>query len=488
MTAQEPLAEAATVLDTRLYDLESGKAPVKPLRICLLGYRSHPHVGGQGIYIKYLSKALVDLGHQVDVISGPPYPELDPRVKLIQMPSLDLFAAENHVTALRWRHLKSFSDTFEWFSMLTGGFAEPYTFGRRVAKYLKRHGHQYDLVHDNQCLAYGLLAIQKRGLPVVATVHHPITRDFQLALAAAPNWKHRLLVRRWHSFLGMQGKVVRGLKHVVTVSTQSQRDIAEAFNRPTETIPIMYNGIDTDTFKPQPDVARESQLLITTSSADQPLKGLRFLLEALAQLRDSHPSLKLRVIGKLKVGGETEKLLQQLKLSNAVEFVSGISTEELVQHYNRATIAVSPSLYEGFGLPAGEAMACETPVITSDGGALPEVVGDAGRVVPAGNSSALVSAIDELLQNPAQRQALGQAARQRILAQFSWQVKAQRLSHFYHKVVLEGAALDTPSLPLKAESDVPFAAGKEPSAIGKEPSATGKQPSGIGKEVSTAAC
>jgi len=443
MTAQESIAEAATALDTNLSDLEAGGSAVKPLRICLVGYRSHPHVGGQGIYIKYLSKALVELGHQVDVISGPPYPELAPRVRLIKMPSLDLFAADNHVTALRWRHLKSFSDTFEWFSMLTGGFAEPYTFGRRVAKYLKRHGHRYDLVHDNQCLAYGLLAIQQRGLPVVATVHHPITRDFQLALAAAPNWRHRLLVRRWHSFLGMQGKVVRALKHVVTVSAQSQQDIAEAFNRPAETIPIMYNGIDTDTFKPLPEVTREPHLLITTSSADQPLKGLRFLLEAMARLKDSYPALKLRVIGKLKEGGETEKLLRHLKLSNAVEFLSGISTEELVQHYNRATIAVSPSLYEGFGLPAGEAMACKTPVITSDGGALPEVVGSAGRVVPAGNSQALASAIGELLQNPAQRQALGQAARQRILSQFSWRVKALRLSHFYHQVVLNGPTVDS---------------------------------------------
>ncbi len=439
MTAQEPHLQATNAIAANAYEFQN----LKPLRICLLGYRSHPHVGGQGIYINYLSKALVELGHEVDVISGPPYPELDPRVKLIRMPSLDLFAAADHVTALRWHHLKSFSDTFEWFSMLTGGFAEPYTFGRRVAKYLKQHNHRYDLVHDNQCLAYGLLAIEKNGLPVVATVHHPITRDYQLALDAAPNWKYRLLVRRWHSFLRMQGKVVRRLKHVVTVSEQSRQDIAEAFSRPVEKIPIMYNGIDTQVFRPLPNVEREMRLIITTASADQPLKGLRYLLEAVAQLRVEYPDLKLLVIGKLKHGGATEKQLQQLELAESVEFVSGISTEELVRHYNRATLAVSPSLYEGFGLPAGEAMACETPVISSDGGALPEVVGEAGLVVKAGDSAALRNAIKTLLRDPARRLRLGKAARARILTNFSWQVKARRLTHYYHHSVLNNSVLNT---------------------------------------------
>lgn len=423
-----------------MMDLESkhGSVPgtLTPLRICLLGYRSHPHVGGQGIYIKYLSKALVDLGHNVDVVSGPPYPELDPRVKLIKMPSLDLFECNSHVTALRWHHLKSFSDTFEWLSMLTGGFSEPYTFGRRVAKFLRREGHNYDLVHDNQSLAYGLLDIQKSGLPVVATLHHPITRDYQLALNAAPNWWQNLLVRRWHSFLRMQGKVVRKLNHVVTVSAQSQQDIADAFKRPARRTPIMYNGIDTEVFKPLIGTKRQSNLLITTSSADQPLKGLRFLLEAMAQLRVTYPRLRLQVIGKLKTGGDTEKLLHHLNLAHAVEFTSGITTPELVEHYNRATLAVTPSLYEGFGLPAGEAMACETPVITSDGGALPEVVGDAGLVVPAGDSDSLANAIGQLLKDSHRRKQFGKLGRERILKQFSWQVKAHRLTYYYHTKVL----------------------------------------------------
>jgi glycosyltransferase involved in cell wall biosynthesis len=408
--------------------------------ICLLGYRSHPHVGGQGIYLHYLSKALADLGHKVDVISGPPYPELDPRVKLIKLPSLDLFAEKDHVTAIRPRHLKSFSDTFEWFSMLTGGFSEPYTFGRRVVKYLKNHEHNYDIVHDNQCLAYGLLSLQKSGLPTVATVHHPITRDRKLALDAAPNWKYRLLIKRWHSFLGMQSKVVRKLNHIITVSEQSRQDISSAFKRPVNDIDLMYNGIDTEIFRPLANIEKQQQLLITTASADQPLKGLRYLLEAIALLKPSYPDLKLIVIGKLHAGGETEKRLQNLQLMNSVEFISGISTECLVEHYNRASIAVSPSLYEGFGLPAGEAMACETPVISSDGGALPEVVGDAGLVVPAANDVALADAIKDLLDHPEKRNDLARLGRQRIVKSFSWAVKAQRLSHYYNTILEKHSA------------------------------------------------
>lgn len=405
------------------------------LRICLLGYRSAPFVGGQGIYIKYLSKALVEAGHTVDVISGPPYPDLDPRVTLIKMPSLDLFSTPNHVTALRPRHLKSFSDTFEWWSMLTGGFAEPYTFSRRVAKYLKIHGHRYDLVHDNQCLGWGLLSIQKRGLPVVATVHHPITRDRQLALDAAAGWKDRILVKRWHSFLRMQKRVVQKLDHIVTVSERSRHDIADAFDIESEGIGLIYNGIDTETFRPRPDVKKEALQLITTASADQPLKGLRYLLEAMAKLGSRHPQLKLLVIGKLREDGSTAKQLKELNLGDRVRFESGISTEELVQHYNASTIAISPSLYEGFGLPAGEAMACGTPVISSDGGALPEIVGAAGITVPAANAEALANAIDELLNDKEKQATMGVACRERIEQSFSWKVAADQFIQYYQQML-----------------------------------------------------
>lgn len=404
----------------------------KPLRIAILGYRSHPFGGGQGIYIKYLSKALVEAGHQVDVISGEPYPHLDERVKLIKLPGLNLY--ENGLLSLRLKHLRSYANVAEWFSKLTGGFAEPYAFGRRADAYLKEHGRRYDLIHDNQCLAYGMLEIQKRQ-PLVTTLHHPITSDLQLALNACTNPWQRLLVRRWHSFLHMQGKVVRRLRHIITVSQRSKIDIADAFGIQSQTIHLIYNGIDTQEFSPRQGIARNPWRLMATASADQPLKGLRYLIEAYAKLLPSYPQLELLVVGKPREGGPTEQLIKCLGLQGKIQFVSGISTEQLVDYYAEASIAVVPSLYEGFGLPAGEAMACEVPVVAAKGGALPEVVGDAGIQVPTADSDAIAAAVKDLLENPAKREQLAQAGRERIVQQFSWQVAAKTLSQYYLQVL-----------------------------------------------------
>ena len=409
----------------------------RPLNICLLGYRSHPHCGGQGIYLHYLSKALVEAGHSVDVISGQPYPELDPRVRLIKMPGLNLYEHPHPIRALKLKHLLSWADFYEWFGKLTGGFAEPYAFGRRVARYLREAGKHYDVVHDNQSLCYGLLDIEKQGLPVVATIHHPITRDRQLAIDAAPDWFYRLLVRRWHSFLGMQIKVSRRLKHIVTVSSQSLRDIVDQFGVAPARLKLIYNGIDTEIFAPQPQIEPDPFQIMTTASADQPLKGLRFLLQALALLREQYPDLKLLVVGRLQSGGATEKLLEELDLASSVRFVSGISNREMVEHYAASGMVVCPSLYEGFGLPAGEAMACGVPVISSDGGALPEVVGDAGIVVPAGDGGALARAIERVLSDDTLRETLGAAGRRRIEDQFSWRVAAGHLVSYYREIMGE---------------------------------------------------
>ncbi|GAB5412513.1 MAG: glycosyltransferase family 4 protein [Congregibacter sp.] len=403
------------------------------LHIALLGYRSQPHGGGQGIYLHYLSKALVDAGHRVDVISGPPYPNLDPRVALIRIPSLDLFV--NGLGSLRPRHLLSLTDMIEWLSKLTGGFAEPYTFGRRVRKYLRSHGRHYDLIHDNQSLSYGVLRLQNDGFRLVTTVHHPITHDLRIALRAARSGWERLLIRRWHSFLRMQARVVRQLKHVITVSECSRRDIAEDFALAVSSIDLIYNGIDTEVFHPVSGVQRLPRRLMATASADAPLKGLRYLLKAYKSLLESYPDLELLVVGKPQPGGKTEQLLDRLDIRSRVRFVSGISTEEMVRYYAEATIAVVPSVYEGFGLPAGEAMACGVPVVSTNGGALAEIVGDAGLLVPVTDAGALASAISELLEDRQRRDALGQAGRERIVETFSWQVCAQQMVSYYRGVI-----------------------------------------------------
>ncbi len=403
------------------------------LHIALLGYRSQPFGGGQGIYLHYLSKALVEAGHKVDVISGPPYPELDPRVRLIHIPSLDLFV--HGLGSLRPRHLLSFTDMLEWTSKLTGGFAEPYTFGRRVRKYLHRHGRHYDLIHDNQSLSYGVMKLQDEGFALVTTVHHPITHDLRIALRAARTWYERLLVRRWHSFLHMQRKVIGRLRHVITVSQHSRVDIAADFGLPETRVDLVYNGIDTAVFRPHEDIERRPRRRMATASADAPLKGLRYLLKAYARLLETYPDLELLVVGKPQRGGKTEQLLDRLRIRERVRFVSGISTGEMVRYYAEATIAVVPSIYEGFGLPAGEAMACGVPVVSTDGGALAEIVGDAGVIVPTADSDALADAVATLLEDPVERERLGTAGRERILDTFSWTVCAEQMLDYYRRVI-----------------------------------------------------
>ncbi|MCX2979905.1 glycosyltransferase family 1 protein [Halieaceae bacterium IMCC14734] len=432
MQAEQPLVTALDGTRSEVHPLDE-QMPIRPLRIALLGYRSAPFGGGQGVYINYLSKALVEAGHSVDVISGPPYPHLDPRVRLIQLPSLDLFA--NGLLSLRWHHLRSLTNIIEWLSKLTGGFSEPYTFGRRAVKYFRVHGSEYDIVHDNQSLSWGMLKIQASDLPLVTTIHHPITSDLRIALKAANTWWQRVLIRRWHSFLYMQKRVVQRLHHIVTVSEQSRQDIAQDFGIQPAGISLVYNGIDTEVFRPMSDVQRLPNRLMTIASADQPLKGLRYLLLAYARLLKHYPELELLVVGKPRAGGDTENLLKKLGLIDKVRFVSGISTPDLVRFYAEATVAICPSIYEGFGLPAGEAMACGVPTVSTDGGALPEVVGDAGVLVPVRDSHALADAIAALLDDDTGRERLGLLGRQRILDKFCWHVNARRLTHYYYQVL-----------------------------------------------------
>jgi len=421
--------------DQRVTAIDSGRK--RRLKICLLGYRSNPNSGGQGIYIKFLSKALVEAGHQVDVISGEPYPDLDERVRLIKLPGLNLFESPNHVTALRPRHLLSYTDFFEWFSMLTGGFAEPYTFGRRLVAYFKRHQPDYDIVHDNQSLCYGTLTLQQMGIPLVTTIHHPITSDLRIALAATDSWKLRLLIKRWHSFLRMQKKVTRQLSHIVTVSKASRDDIARDFEVPADAINIVANGIDTEVFKPLDSIEREPCTVMVTASADVPLKGLDYLLKAIAEIRDDYPQLKLIVLGKLKQDGETARLIERLGIRDLMTFYSGLSSDEVAALYARATCAVIPSIYEGFGLPAGEAMACSVPVISTTGGALPEVVGDAGLMVPPADHQSIAAAIRRYLDDPDLRETNGRKGFDRIQQYFSWEVAASEMAELYHDIIVE---------------------------------------------------
>lgn len=405
----------------------------KPLRICLLSYRSNPHCGGQGGYIRNLSRALIRLGHRVDVLSGQPYPELADGVRLVKIPSLDLYNAENPFRVPKVRELGDWINLNEWIGTSTMGFPEPHTFGLRAWKYLKHRMDRYDIIHDNQSLSYGLWAIQRRK-PTVATIHHPITVDRDIAVASEPDFWKKLKHLRWYSFLGMQKRVSRTLPHIITVSGCAKDDICREFDLPADRFSIIPNGINTDLFYPVSGIKREKNRLIVTNSADTPLKGLHYLLQAVYTIRQTR-DIRLVVVGKPKKNSIVSRMIRSLGIADSITFTGRISYEEFVRQYARATMAVVPSVYEGFGLPAGEAMACGVPVISTTGGALPEVVGDAGILVPPADPDALQHAILRLMDDPDLAASYGKAGYERVQRHLTWEAAAQSTVDAYRKVI-----------------------------------------------------
>lgn len=415
--------------------LEAAKGD-RPLRILLPSYRSNPTTGGQGVYMRHIAKALADMGHQIDIISGPPYPEVDPRVKLIKLPSLDLYANPHPIKALRPWMFATPIDAFEWWSHNTGGFSEPYTFCERMARYVRGTVDDYDICHDNQTLGWGLLKLRDMGLPIVGTIHHPITMDRRIDIQHARTLSLKLLKRRWYTFLDMQIKVARQLDPLIVVSESTRRDVVREFGVKKERTRLVLHGIDHIQFRPIPTIKRRDDLIVACASADVPLKGLIYLIRAYAELLKTRPNLKLKVIGRLREGNTTDEL-RQYGIMDKVEFVGGITDEQITEIYAEATIAVSPSVYEGFGFPCGEAMSCGTPVIATTGGSLPEVVGDAGLIVPHSNPPALAKAIGTMLDDKDLRDRLGHAGRERILAQFKWERAAREVTEIYRQTILD---------------------------------------------------
>ncbi|HDP25874.1 MAG TPA: glycosyltransferase family 1 protein [Deltaproteobacteria bacterium] len=405
-----------------------------PLSICLFTYRGKPTSGGQGVYIRRLSTALRDLGHRVEVVSGPPYPTLDDGIALHKLPSLDLYNPDDLFRVPHIRELKNPINLMEWLGVSSGGFPEPLTSSIRAFRFMKANFRKYDILHDNQCLAYGILGIKALGLPTVATIHHPITVDRDVEIDSERVFWRKWKVRRWYSFLGMQGRVSRRLSHIITVSEASKKDISTAFSIPPHRFRVVANGINTDIFHPMPDVPRREDTIMVTNSADTPLKGLRYLIEAVSSIR-RHRNVTLTVIGQPKKDGFIEKLVYDLKAHTYVTFTGRIEDSAFAEYYARATLAVVPSIYEGFGLPAGEAMACRVPVISTTGGALPEVVGDAGVLVSPGNARALEQALVDLLDNPDKRERLALAGYERVKKHFTWHATAQRVVDVYREAI-----------------------------------------------------
>lgn len=411
------------------------------MRIALLSYRSKDHCGGQGVYVRHLSRGLVDLGHDVEVFSGQPYPELlDPRVRLTKVPSLDLYREPDPFRVPRPSEIRSSIDLLELLTVWTAGFPEPRTFTLRVARLLADRVNDFDLVHDNQSLGTGLLTIAESGLPVVATVHHPITRDRMLDLAAA-RWWRKPLVRRWYGFLDMQQEVSHQIPDLLTVSSSSAADIVADFGVAPEQLHVVPLGVNTELFMPGSS-PRQPGRVIAIASADTPLKGVRTLLHAVARLRVNR-DLELRLVARVEPNGPTHKLIAELGISDIVHITSGLSDAALAALFASAEVACIPSLYEGFSLPAVEAMASGTPVVASRVGALPEVVGTDGacaELVPPADVEALTRALGGLLDSPEKRRSMGRAGRERAVNVFSWDAVAAQTVAVYERAIARRAS------------------------------------------------
>jgi glycosyltransferase involved in cell wall biosynthesis len=407
----------------------------EPLRVALLTYRGNPFCGGQGVYVRHLSRELVRLGHHVDVFAGPPYPVLDDGVRLIPVPSLDLYREPDPFRVPRRSEYRDWIDVLEVGMMMSAGFPEPLTFSLRVRRQLRALRAEYDVIHDNQTLGYGLLGL---GVPLVTTVHHPIQIDRKMELATATGTR-RLTVRRWYSFTRMQRRVGPRLRHVLTVSSSSRDEIVEHLGVRPQRISVVPIGTDTERFAPDSTVERIPGRIVTTASADVPLKGLLPLVEAVAKLQTER-SVELVVVGSMRTGGPVAEAIERFGLAGTIRFTGRVSDEELVTYLRSAEVVVVPSLFEGFSLPLVEAMACATPVVATTGGALPEVAGDAALLVPPGDPQALAAAIGTALDDPALRERLGAAGRARVLERFTWRAAAAGTEQVYRRALAEARA------------------------------------------------
>jgi glycosyltransferase involved in cell wall biosynthesis len=413
--------------------------PAEPgkLRIAFLIYRGNPRCGGQGVYTRHLSRELVNLGHSVEVFSGPPWPELDEGVGFTAVRGMDLYRDPDPFRIPARSEFTSLADVAEFAVMMTGGFAEPLAYSMRVEKVLAKRRGDFDIIHDNQCMGPGILKLHREGWPLLETLHHPITVDRSIALDHAETAWKRYTTRRWFGFLRMQVRVVKRLPAVLTVSHNSKIDINAQMKVPLDRLTVVPVGVDASVFRPYDDVVKKKGRLMVTSSSDVPMKGLVPLLEAIAKLR-AERDIDLIVIGQPKAKGRVAATIERLGLGDIVTTITGVSDDELARLYGEAEVAIVPSLYEGFSLPAIEAMSCAVPVVATTGGALPEVVGvsgETGLLVEPNNPEALVEAIRSLLDDPALRQRLGANGRQRVMERFTWQVTARGTAACYEAIL-----------------------------------------------------
>lgn len=415
--------------------MQTHPGEIRPLRIALCVYRGNPHSGGQGVYTKYLSEELAKLGHKVEVFSGQPYPDLDLQlVDLERLASLDLYRADNPFRIPKITEFRTLIDAAEFAIMSTGGFPEPRSFGWRLERALGPRLNNFDLLHDNQSLSWSILKLASKGWPVIGSIHHPITVDRDLAIKHARSAKAKFGAYRWYGFVKMQTEVARRLERVITVSDTSREDLFKYMNVSLDRSRVVPIGVDTTIFKPIPAIGKEPGLMVTTASADVPLKGLHILVDAMAEVKSVEPNAHLVIMGNPNKESNLVARASELGLDNHVKFAGVVSQDEMVWLYNRAELAVVPSLYEGFSLPAVEAMACGIPLVATDGGALPEVTGSDGETVllaRAGDTLDLAKKILQAFDSELLRNEIGSNGLERVMSKFTWAATAKATEQNY---------------------------------------------------------
>lgn len=411
----------------------------------MVGYRGNMHCGGQGIYLWFLVRELAKLGHLVDVLVGPPFPDPMPFAReVVTLPNQQFWAKW---FARDWGHflprpnpLRVFQplNFYELASSRLGFLPEPFAFSLRALRAMAerlRRGVRYDLVHDVQCLGYGLLGIRAFGLPMVTTIHHPLTVDRRASFVRDQTTTDAIGTVQFYP-IGMQSFVARRMDRVLTSSQASGSEILRDFGVRRNRLEMVWNGLDTELYCPDPAVSRSQSEILCVGRASDPNKGIKTLIAALAKLASP---VRLTLVDAGGSGNDARRWARSLGCSDRLEITGRIPNEDLVNLYRRAALVVVPSRYEGFGLPAVEAMACGTPVVATSAGALPEVmrVGSGGLLVPKDDPDALAKAVATLLEQPEMRREMGTRARPRIEATFSWRRVAERTARIYQEVVEE---------------------------------------------------
>lgn len=406
------------------------------MRICLLCNRGNMYCGGQGVYLFYLARELHRLGHEVHAIVGPPYPDIPDGVVEHRVENLNFL--EFGFPKQEPFKLFTLLNLYELAVTQLGMFPEMFSFSLRAYQKVRQliRRHRFDIIHDNQTLGYGVLMMKAFDIPVVATVHHPLPIDKKTDLAYMDKTGARIHRILFYPFV-MQHLVTRGMDRVITVSENAARETMGAFRVPREKIRVVYNGIDTEMFNSRDGVGKEKgRIIVVANSADRK-KGIVYLLRAVQLLREEM-DVKLTIVDKgLPDNKYTPALVSRYGLDGSVTFTGRLSVEELVRHYSRAEVAAVPSLYEGFGLPAAEAMSCGVPVVSTNAGALPEVVEDGrgGILVQPRDSRALAAAIRRLLTDEELRTEMGREGRRMVKERFDWAEAAKRTVEVYQEVL-----------------------------------------------------